>query len=59
LPRKPDPSALTREDREALRLIRSSRRQQAAESRLKQAMTRALLDLQAKLNLPAKPSGDR
>jgi len=54
---KRDPSSLTREDRETLRLIRSSRRQKTAETALKQAVTRLLLDLGSKLNNTEKPAG--
>ena len=56
---KRDPSSLTREDRETLRLIQSSRRQKTAETALKQAVTRLLLDLGSKLNSTEKPAGEQ
>jgi len=54
-----DPATLTREDRETLRLIQLSRRQQAADAALRQALTRLLLDLGSRLNAAAKPNGEQ
>lgn len=55
----PESTQLTREDRENLRLLRTSRQHPTAESRLKQAMALALLELQTRLSTCVKTSGDR